>query len=326
MSNVLVAGGAGYIGSVTAAQMLRDGHQVVVYDNLDRGHRQAVAPGAEFVEADLADSETLTRVLRERRIDAVMHFAAHSLVPESMAHPELYYENNVVTGKRILDAMREAGTPFLVFSSTCATFGEPEIVPIHEQVPQQPTSPYGETKLAFEKMLRWYHRVHGLNYCALRYFNAAGAAYGLGEDHHPETHLIPIVLQVALGQRSHIELFGEDYPTPDGTCIRDYIHILDLARAHILALEKKRDTASDFNLGIGKGYSVKEVVEVARRVTGRPIPTRIAPRRPGDPPCLIAANEKIVRELGWQPRYPELEQIIASAWEWHQAHPRGYVE
>ncbi len=323
---VLVAGGAGYIGSVTAAQLLQQKHSVVVYDNLDRGHRAAVPAGAEFVEADLGDYRTLVVTLKKHHIDAVMHFAAHSLVGESMEHPELYYENNVVVGKRILDAMRAAEVNYIVFSSTCATFGEPATLPITEELPQLPTNPYGETKLAFERMLHWYHQVHGLNYTVLRYFNAAGAAHGLGEDHDPESHIIPIVLQVALGQRPHVSIFGEDYPTPDGTCVRDYIHIVDLAQAHILAMEKKRDTVSHYNLGNGAGYSVKEVIETARRVTGHPIPAKIGPRRPGDPPELIGSAAKIKRELGWQPQYPDLESIVRSAWDWHQKHPHGYVE
>jgi UDP-glucose 4-epimerase len=322
--NVLVAGGAGYIGSVTAAELLAEGHDVVVYDNLTRGHREAVPTKARFVEADLADTDKLVRTLRTFHIDTIMHFAAHSLVPESMTHPELYYENNVVTGKRILDAMRVARVNFIIFSSTCATFGEPDVIPIHEDVPQRPTSPYGETKLAFERMLYWYHRLHGMNHCVLRYFNAAGAAHGRGEDHTPETHLIPIALQVALGQRPHLAVYGDDYPTPDGTCIRDYIHIVDLAQAHILAMRKAHDTATHYNLGNGAGYSVLEVIESARRVTGHPIPVQHTARRPGDPPRLIGASEKVRRELGWQPKYPELDRIVASAWEWHQAHPRGY--
>ena len=323
---VLVAGGAGYIGSVTAAQLLQQKHSVVVYDNLDRGHRAAVPAGAEFVEADLGDYRTLVVTLKKHHIDTVMHFAAHSLVGESMEHPELYYENNVVVGKRILDAMRAAEVNYIVFSSTCATFGEPATLPITEDLPQLPTNPYGETKLAFERMLHWYHQVHGLNYTVLRYFNAAGAAHGLGEDHDPESHIIPIVLQVALGQRQQVSIFGEDYPTPDGTCVRDYIHIVDLAQAHILAMEKKRDTASHYNLGNGAGYSVKEVIETARRVTGHPIPATIGPRRPGDPPELVGSAAKIKRELGWQPQYPDLESIVRSAWDWHQKYPHGYVE
>jgi UDP-glucose 4-epimerase len=323
--NVLVAGGAGYIGSITSAQLLAEGHRVVVYDNLDRGHREAVPQGAHFVQGELADTPKLVAAFREHEIDTVMHFAAHSLVPESMTKPELYYENNVVVGKRILDAMQLAGVGFIIFSSTCATFGEPDEIPIHEQVRQLPTNTYGETKFAFERMLGWYHRIHGLNHCILRYFNAAGAAHGLGEDHQPETHLIPIVLQVALGQREHIAIYGEDYPTPDGTCVRDYIHVLDLAQAHILAMEKRHDQATNFNLGNGKGYSVQEVIDVARRVTGHPIPAEVAPRRPGDPPVLVGASEKVKRELGWQPKFPDLESIVASAWEWHQANPQGYA-
>jgi len=324
--NVLVAGGAGYIGSVTAAELIATGHKAVVYDNLDRGHREAVPEGAVYVEADLGDKQALTAALKEHNIDTVMHFAAHSQVGESMEKPELYYENNVVVGKIILDAMRDAGVNYIIFSSTCATFGEPQQMPITEDLPQLPTNPYGETKLAFERMLHWYHTVHGLNYTILRYFNACGAAHNLGEDHRPETHIIPIVLQVVLGQREHVTVFGDDYPTEDGTCIRDYIHILDLARAHILAMEKKRDTASHYNLGNGAGYSVKEVIDVAREVTGHPIPAVIGTRRAGDPPRLIGSAEKIKRELGWTPAYPDLKSIVQSAWEWHRAHPHGYSD
>ena len=323
---VLVAGGAGYIGSVTAAELLRQGHEVVVYDNLERGHRRAVPQEATFVEADLGDYRTLVVTLREHGIDTIMYFAAHSLVGESMEKPELYYENNVVVGKRVLDAMHAVGVNYIVFSSTCATFGEPATLPITEDLPQAPTNPYGETKLAFERMLRWYHQIHRVNYTILRYFNAAGAAHGLGEDHHPETHLIPILLDVALGQRETAVIFGDDYPTPDGTCIRDYIHIFDLAQAHILAMEKKRDTAAHYNLGNGNGYSVKEVIEAARLVTGHAIPAQIGPRRPGDPPALVGSSEKIARELDWRPRYPDLESIIRSAWEWRQCFPKGYQD
>jgi UDP-glucose 4-epimerase len=322
--SVLVAGGAGYIGSVTAAELLREGYEVVVYDNLSRGHRTAVPAGATFVEGELGDIDRLTMTLKRCRVEAVMHFAAHSLVPESMRFPELYYENNIVVGKRILDAMRRAEVDYLIFSSTCATFGEPETTPIAEDAPQRPASPYGETKLAFERMLHWHHVVHGLNYSILRYFNAAGAAHGLGEDHRPETHLIPLVLETALERRPNVTIFGEDYPTPDGSCIRDYIHIVDLAQAHILALQKKRNEATHYNLGNGAGYSVKDVIETARRVTGRDITALIGPRRPGDPPVLIGSSEKAKKELGWQPEYPEIEQIIASAWEWRKAHPDGY--
>jgi len=324
--SVLVAGGAGYIGSVTAAELLQRGYEVVVYDNLDRGHRAAVPRGAVFIEAELSDTRRLIQVLRDYRVEAVMHFAAHSLVGESMTKPELYYENNVVTGKRILDAMHMAEVGYLIFSSTCATFGEPECLPITEDLPQAPTSVYGETKLVFERMLHWYHRVHGLNYGILRYFNAAGAAHGLGEDHNPETHLIPLVLLAAMGKLDKITVFGDDYPTPDGTCIRDYIHILDLARAHVLLMEKKRQAASHYNLGNGNGYSVKEVIATAQKITGRPIKTVVGPRRPGDPPILIGSTDKIKRELGWQPEFPDLESIIRTAWEWHTAHPNGYQD
>ncbi len=323
---ILVAGGAGYIGSVTAAQLLAAGREVVGYDNLSRGRRQAVPRGAMFVQAELGDVETLAATLRKYRVEAIMHFAAHSLVPESMVKPELYYENNVVVGKRILDAMRQADVNFIIFSSTCATFGEPETVPIAEDAPQRPTNPYGETKFAFERMLHWHERIHGLKYCILRYFNACGAAYGLGEDHRPETHIIPLVLEAALGQRAKILVYGDDYPTPDGTCVRDYIHIADLAQAHVLALEKKRDEATHYNLGNGAGYSVREVIESVRRITGRPVVEEIAPRRPGDPPTLIGASQKARRELGWRPQYPDLDSIVASAWEWKQAHPHGYAE
>lgn len=324
--NVLVAGGAGYIGSVTAAELIEKGHLVVVFDNLGRGHRAAVPDRAIFVQAELGDTQKLTEVLRQHKIDTVMHFAAHSLVGESMEKPELYYENNVVVGKRILDAIYAAGVGFIIFSSTCATFGEPDNLPIVEDMPQKPTSTYGETKLTFERMLHWYHTIHGINYSILRYFNACGSAHGLGEDHSPETHLIPVVLQVALGQREKVTIFGDDYPTPDGSCIRDYIHIRDLAQAHILAMEQKHDTATHYNLGNGNGYSVKQVIDTARRITGHEIPTSVGERRPGDPPALIGSSEKIIHDLDWRPAYPDLDSIVASAWEWHREHPQGYPE
>lgn len=323
---ILVAGGAGYIGSITAWLLLEHGHEVVVYDNLCRGHRGAVPQGAVFVEAELGDSDTLRKTFRQHRIDSVMHFAAHSLVGESMERPEIYYENNVVVGKRILDAMRAEEVPFIVFSSTCAIFGEPDVFPMHEDLPKQPTNVYGETKLIFENMLQWYHEIHGQNATCLRYFNASGAYGGLGEDHDPETHLIPLVLQVALGKRENIVIFGDDYLTPDGTCIRDYIHIYDLAQAHILALEKCREGAHAFNLGNGDGYSVKQVIDTAREVTGHPISTVVGDRRPGDPPKLVGSSEKIKKELGWEPKYPALADIIESAWKWHSANPDGYPD
>ena len=322
--SVLVAGGAGYIGSITAEELMKAGHEVVVFDNLSRGHRAAVPAGAVFVEGDLADADKLGRAFSEYGVTAVMHFAAHSLVPESMERPSIYFHNNVEVGRIILDTMVEKEVPFIVFSSTCATFGEPRTVPIHEELPQVPTSPYGESKLMFEKMLGWYHRIHGVNHCILRYFNAAGASEKLGEDHNPETHLIPIVLQVALGQRESVAVFGNDYPTRDGTCIRDYIHIHDLAAAHILAIERKSDRATHYNLGNGEGYTVLEVIEACRRITGHAIPAETAPRRPGDPPTLVGASQKARRELGWAPALPALDEIVKSAWAWHRDHPHGY--
>ena len=322
--SVLVAGGAGYIGSVTAEELLAAGFEVVIYDNLSRGHRAAVPEGAAFVEGDLGDAAALARAFRDHRVTAVMHFAAHSLVPESMTNPSIYFHNNVEVGRIVLDAMRREGVPFLVFSSTCATYGEPETVPITEDLPQRPTTPYGESKLMFERMLHWYHVIHGVNYSVLRYFNAAGASETRGEDHRPETHLIPIVLAVAQGRRESVAVYGDDYPTRDGTCVRDYIHVRDLAQAHILALRAKAGEATHYNLGNGEGYSVREVIESCRRVTGRPIREAAAPRRPGDPPVLIGSSEKARRELGWTPRWPSLDAIVAAAWEWHARRPDGY--
>lgn len=322
--SVLVAGGAGYIGSITAEELLAAGHEVVVYDNLSRGTRRAVPDGAIFVEGDLGDAVNLQKTFKKYKVRSVMHFAAHSLVPESMEKPSIYFHNNVEVGRIILDSMVAEQVPFIVFSSTCATFGEPDTIPIHEELPQTPTNPYGESKLMFEKMLFWYHRIHGLNHCILRYFNAAGASVKLGEDHRPETHLIPIVLQVALGQRDSVFIFGDDYPTRDGSCVRDYIHIRDLAQAHILALEKKADQATHYNLGNGEGYTVSEVIETCRKVTGHPIPAKVAPRRLGDPPTLIGSSAKAISELGWKPESPSLEEIVESAWRWHKDHPNGY--
>lgn len=321
---VLVAGGAGYIGSVTSRLLMEKGHEVVVYDNLNRGHKSAISKGAEFVNDDLGNSRVLQETFKKFNIDAVMHFAAHSQVGESMTDPATYYENNVVVGKRILDAMIAQNVPFIIFSSTCAIFGEPEVFPMDEKLPKRPTNVYGETKLIFERMLKWYHKIHGLNYTSLRYFNACGAYGGLGEDHTPETHLIPLVLDVALGKREKITIFGHDYPTPDGTCIRDYIHIYDLAMAHILALEKCGQGEYQYNLGNGDGYSVKEVIEVSREVTTHAIPDEIGPRRAGDPPKLVGSSKKIKIELGWDPKFPSLKSIIQSAWEWHREHPSGY--
>ena len=324
---VLVTGGAGYIGSVVTEQLVADGHQVVVYDNLSKGHGDAVVEGAELVEAELFDSETLNHVLYDRRIEAVIHMAASSLVGESVDHPNKYYQNNVIAGLGLLDAMLACDVKQLVFSSTAAVYGEPEAQPIEETAVTNPTNPYGETKLAFEHALKWYDRAHGLRYASLRYFNAAGATANCGEDHDPESHIIPITLQAAAGKRQRVEIYGDDYPTPDGTCIRDYIHVVDLARAHIQALDALVEESRIYNLGCGgAGYSVKEVIDTARRVTGREIPTNIGPRRPGDPAILVASSDRIETELGWKPQFQDLELIVESAWRWMRSHEDGYAE
>jgi len=319
---ILVVGGAGYIGSVCAELLLNEGHSVSIFDNLSEGHRAAIDPRTQFMQGDLQDRHAIELALTAHKPDAVMHFAANALVGESMQNPSKYFRNNVANGLNLLDAMLSADVKRIVFSSTCAIFGPPERVPIDEETPKRPINPYGESKLAFEKILRWYDEVHGLNFVCLRYFNAAGASEKYGEDHRLETHLIPNVLKVALGERPHVEIFGTDYETPDGTCIRDYIHILDLAQAHILALGASK---SDFyNLGTGGGSSVREVIDSCRKVTGQKIETVEKPRRPGDPPRLIASSEKIQRELGWKPQFQSLDAIIESAWKWHQKFPRGY--
>lgn len=324
---VLVTGGAGYIGSHTVAALLERGEEIVVIDNLQQGHREALL-GGKLYEGDIRDAAVLDRLFTENEIDAVIHFAANSLVGESMSNPGKYYHNNVYGTLVLLEAMERHGVKRIVFSSTAATYGEPEQVPIHEADRTVPTNAYGETKLAMEKMMRWFDTAHGVKYISLRYFNAAGAHEGgrIGEDHSPESHLIPIVLQVALGQRPHISIFGEDYETADGTCIRDYIHVSDLADAHVLAVDRLRQGGESavYNLGNGQGFSVKEVVELARQVTGEPIPAVIEPRRAGDPAVLIASSAKAREELGWQPQRDQLREIIASAWKWHQAHPHGY--
>lgn len=325
--NILVTGGAGYIGSVVTEELIKAGHEPVVYDNLSYGHREAVASPAAFIEGDLLDGETLRSVLRQHSIEAVMHLAAYALVGESVTHPARYYQNNLVAGLSLLNAMDECGVKRLVFSSTCATYGEPERVPITESSPNHPTNPYGESKLAFERALRWYEGAYGLRYASLRYFNAAGATARCGEWHSPETHLIPLVLQAAGGTRAHVQIFGADYPTRDGTCVRDYVHIVDLARAHILALRILDERSAVYNLGCGgDGYTVREVIDTARAVTGRDIPTRVAPRRAGDPAVLIASSEKIKSELGWQPEFQDLRVIIESAWTWLSRHPSGYTK
>ena len=313
---VLVTGGAGYIGSVVVEELLAHNHKPVVYDNLSKGHRQSVAPGAEFIEGDLIDQKRLREALAGHKIEAVVHMAADSLVGESFQDPAKYYANNVVAGLALLEAMRSTQVSRIVLSSTAAVYGDPQKQPIEETDPTLPTNPYGETKLVFEGALRWYERAHGFRYVSLRYFNAAGATQRCGELHDPETHLIPLVLQVAGGERPPLEVFGNDYPTRDGTCVRDYIHVSDLARAHVLALGPLSRKSAIFNLGCGGGYTVLEVIEAARQVTGRPIPVRMAARRPGDPAVLIASSEKIQKELGWRPQQQELRTIIESAWKW----------
>lgn len=324
--NVLVTGGAGYIGSVIVEQLIQQGHTAVVYDNLSKGHASAVDPAAHLVTGDLAERDKLVHTLDQHQIEAVIHMAASSLVGQSVQDPHTYYRNNVINGHTLLDAMLQVGIKKLVFSSTAAVYGEPEVIPITENALTKPTNPYGETKLAFERALRWYEEAYGLRYASLRYFNAAGATERCGEAHDPETHLIPLVLRVAAGKAEQVMIFGENYPTPDGTCIRDYIHVLDLADAHLLALHALERGSCIYNLGYGSGYSVAEVVEMARQVTGVWISTEAAPRRAGDPAVLIASADKIMLELGWQPRHSELDRIIASAWRWHQAHPQGYEE
>ena len=319
---ILVVGGAGYIGSICTEQLLDKGHNVSIFDNLGEGHRSAVDRRAQFFEGDLQDRQKITSTIAAEKPDAVMHFAASALVGESMQNPSKYFRNNIGNGVNLLDAMMAADVKRLVFSSTCATFGPPERVPIDEMQPQRPINPYGESKLAFEKILRWYDEIHGLKFVSLRYFNAAGASENFGEDHRVETHLIPNVLKVALGKKAAVEIFGTDYDTSDGTCIRDYIHIVDLAQAHILALESPK--SEFYNLGTGGGSSVREVIESCRKVTGRKIDIVEKPRRPGDPPRLIAASEKIQRELGWRPQFQRLDAIIESAWKWHQKFPDGY--
>jgi UDP-glucose 4-epimerase len=319
---IFVTGGAGYIGSICVEQLLAAGHEVTVFDNLSEGHRLAVDPGANLSVGDLQNREDIEGAIREAKPDAVMHFAANALVGESMENPSKYFRNNVSAGINLLDAMVSNGVGKFVFSSTCATFGPPDRLPIDETLPQRPINPYGESKLIFEKILRWYDEIHGIKSVALRYFNAAGATEKYGEDHRIETHLIPNVLKVALGQKSHVDIYGTDYETPDGTCVRDYIHILDLAQAHMLALQTA-DSAR-YNLGTGGGTSVREIIACCERVTGKKIAVVEKPRRPGDPARLIAASDKIQGELGWKPRFQSIDAIIESAWAWHLKHPGGY--
>ncbi len=324
---VLVTGGAGYIGSHTVAELIEKNEEVIIVDNLEKGHKDAVA-GSKLIVGDLRDKEFLAKVFLENDIEAVIHFAAYIEVGESVQNPLKYYNNNVVATLNLLTAMKDAKVDKIVFSSTAATYGEPENVPILETDKTFPTNPYGETKLSVEKALKWCDRAYGIKYTALRYFNASGAHESgkIGEDHSPESHLIPLVIQAALGKRESIKVFGNDYNTPDGTCVRDYIHVSDLANAHYLALQRLRagKESEVYNLGNGKGFSVKEVIDVVRKVTGRTIKAEDAPRRPGDPAILVASSEKIQRELNWQPKMADLETIISTAWKWHEAHPNGY--
>lgn len=319
---VLVTGGAGYIGSVTVAALLESGHDVAVYDSLEKGHRAAVAPGARLTVGGLADGEAVLKALRAHRAEAVIHFAAYSLVGESMGRPADYFLNNVSNSLTLLEAMRAAGTGRIVFSSSAAVYGSPRRIPISEDDPAVPINPYGESKLYVERILHRYHLAYGLECVSLRYFNAAGAHRDFGEDHDPETHLIPLVLKAAAGKAAGVKIFGDDYDTPDGTCVRDYVDVRDLAEAHILALACAGERT--YNLGDGRGFSVREVVEAARRVTGRAIAEEAAPRRPGDPAVLIAGADRIRRELGWVPRRTGLDEIIGSAWEWMRRNPDGY--
>lgn len=327
---ILVCGGAGYIGSHTVKELLDKGYEVVVVDSLETGHKKAVDERAVLCIGNISDGTFLENVFAKHNIDAVIDFAAYSLVGESVKEPAKYFENNVGGTLSLLSKMREHNVKYIVFSSTAATYGEPENIPILETDRTLPTNPYGESKLCVEKILRWFDEAYGIKYSVLRYFNAAGAHKSgtIGEDHFPESHLIPIILQVALGKREFIGVFGDDYPTEDGTCIRDYIHVTDLANAHILSLEKtmEENKSRTYNLGNGKGFSVKEVIEMTRKVTGKEIPEKVEPRRAGDPSILIASSEKIIKELGWQPQYNTLEKIIDSAWQWHKNHPNGFED
>ena len=325
---ILVCGGAGYIGSHAVHQLVAKGEEVVIVDNLQTGHRGAINPKAKFYEGDIRNYEVLDKIFTENKIEAVIHFAANSLVGESMQKPLLYFNNNVYGMQVLLESMVKHNVDKIVFSSTAATYGEPERVPIMETDRTLPTNTYGETKLTMEKMMKWVNLANGIRYVSLRYFNAAGALEdgSIGEDHHPETHLIPLILQVPLGKRDHITIFGDDYDTPDGTCLRDYIHVIDLADAHVLALEylRKGGESNIFNLGNGKGFSVKEMIEAAKKATGKDIKVEMGERRAGDPAQLIASSEKARKVLGWNPKFTDVEIVIKTAWNWHQKHPNGY--
>ncbi|CEH34504.1 UDP-glucose 4-epimerase GalE [Romboutsia lituseburensis] len=325
---ILVCGGAGYIGSHTVRQLIDNSEDVIIVDNLETGHKEAIHPKAKFYNVDIRDKKALETVFKENKIDEVIHFAANSLVGESMTNPLKYYNNNVHGTEVLLNVMAKHDVKKIVFSSTAATYGEPKNIPILENDETKPTNAYGETKLAMEKMMKWADIAHGIKYISLRYFNVAGAHVSgiIGEDHNPETHLIPLILQVPLGKREFISIFGDDYDTHDGTCVRDYIHVSDLAEAHILAVNKLREgfNSNIYNLGSGNGFTVKEMIEAARLVTGHSIPAKVCERRTGDPAKLVASSEKARRELGWQPKFENIEAMIASAWNWHKSHPNGF--
>ncbi|EEJ40904.1 UDP-glucose 4-epimerase GalE [Limosilactobacillus vaginalis] len=325
---ILVAGGAGYIGSHMVKDLVEHGQEVVVADNLSTGHRDAINPKAKFYEGDIRDRKFLDKIFDNEDIEAVVHFAAFSIVPESMSKPLKYFDNNTGGMITLLEAMRDHNIKYIVFSSTAATYGVPEHMPIKETDPQNPINPYGLSKLMMEKMMHWADKAYGIKFVALRYFNVAGAAPDgtIGEDHGPETHLVPIILQVAQGKRKELSIFGDDYNTPDGTNVRDYVHVMDLADAHILAIKylEAGNESNAFNLGSSTGFSNKQILEAAREVTGEPIPAKIAPRRPGDPDSLVAASDKARNVLGWDPKYDDVHDIIATAWKWHSTHPKGY--
>lgn len=321
---VFVTGGAGYIGSVSVEHLLNEGHEAWVWDNLSEGHRTAVDSRAKFIEGDLANRDLLISTLKQFKPNAVMHFAASALVGESMTNPSKYFRNNLANALNLLDGAVESEVSLFIFSSTCATYGVPEKIPIDERTPQKPINPYGQSKLMFEQILQWYEKIHGLKYVNLRYFNAAGASEKFGEDHRIETHLIPNILKVALDQREQLEVYGENHLTPDGTCIRDYIHVRDLARAHALALQRKE--SANYNVGTGEGFSILQLIDMARKITGHPIPIVMKEPRLGDPPSLVASAQKLMKELGWKPEFAKPQAIIESAWKWHQAHPQGYQD
>jgi UDP-glucose 4-epimerase len=324
---ILVTGGAGYVGSIVSEELLRQGHEVVIYDNLYRGHLKAAVEGAPFVQADLSDERTLGGALATYKIEAVIHMAGYSSASESMANPSAYYRNNLAAGLSLLKTMNDCGVKQIVFASSSAVYGEPKQLPIKEEDQATPNTPLGETKLAFERALGWFERAHGFRYVSLRHFNTAGASQRHGESHEPETHLIPVILEVAAGKRSYVDIYGHDYPTRDGTCVRDYVHVIDLARAHVLALDALGERSGIYNVGGGgSGFTVREVIELAREVTGGDIPARLTARRGGDPAALIACNDKIKRELNWQPAAQGLRDAIASSWLWMQEHPSGYEE